>query len=99
LETLGIQHGLEVYDKKHLKCLGGDKGLAKSINILVNLLNPSHYDTNDDGIGFGAWFKKDKHFCMDVYFVMANILLINSNDVTGSGIVIKLKLGMCYLMG
>ena len=73
--------------------------LAKSINILVNLLNPFHYDTNDDGIGFGGWFKKDKHFCMDVYFVMSNILLKNSNDVTGSGIVIKLKLGVCYLMG
>jgi len=35
-KTLSIQCGLEGYDKKPPK--GGDKGLAKSVNILVSLL-------------------------------------------------------------
>jgi len=65
-ETLGIQHGLEGYDVKPPKCLGGDKGLTKSINISVNLTNPAHYDCNDNGIGIGVWFEKDKSFCTKV---------------------------------
>jgi len=48
----------EGYDGKTPKCLGGDKGLTKSINILVNLANPAHYDTNEDSIGIGFGLRK-----------------------------------------
>ena len=80
-ETLGILHGLEGYDEKLPKCLGGDKGLTKSINILVNLTNPAHYDCNDDGIGIWVWFEKDKSLYTDVYFIMPNILVDDSDGV------------------
>jgi len=40
-ETIGIQQYLEGYDKKPPKCVGGDKGLTKSVNISVNLANPA----------------------------------------------------------
>jgi len=67
--------------------------LTKS--VLVNLANAGHYNSNDDGIGIGVWFEKDKFlyrcFCIDVYFVMHNILVENSNGATWNGLVIKLK--------
>jgi len=67
--------------------------LTKSLNILVNLANPAHYNCNDDGVGIGVWFEKDKTLCTDVYFVMPNILVDDSDGVMQKGLVIKLKDG------
>jgi len=98
-ETLGKICGLEGYNEKPPKCLGGDKGLTKSINILVNLTNPVHYDGNDDGIGIGVWFEKDKTFCTELYFVMPNILVDDGGGVMQKGLVIKLKDGCVISYG
>jgi len=38
-ETLGMRRSLECFDEKPPKCVGGDKGLTKSINHTVNLAN------------------------------------------------------------
>jgi len=92
-EAIGIQHGLEGYDEKPPKCLGGDKGLTKSINVSVNLANPAHYNCNDDGTGIGVWFEKEKSKHTEVYFVMPNILVEDSNGVMRYGLTIKLKDG------
>ncbi len=56
-------------------------------------MNPAHYDCNDDGIGIGVWFEKDKTLCTEVYFVMPNILVDDGGGVMQKGLVIKLKDG------
>jgi len=75
-ETLGMRRTLECFDKKVPVCVGGDKGLMKSINCTVNLANLAHYDCNDEGIGIGVWFKKEKHLSTKVFFVMPNVMVI-----------------------
>jgi len=65
-----------VFDEKPLKCVGGDKGLTKSINCTVNLANSAHYDCNDKGVGISVWFEKEKCLSIEVFFVMPNVMVI-----------------------
>jgi len=58
---------LECFDEKVPLCVGGDKGLTKSINCTVNLANLAHYDCNDEGVGVGVWFEKEKHLGTEVF--------------------------------
>ena len=57
-ETVGMRHILEKYDEKPPKCVGGNKGLTKSINVSVNLANAAHYNMNDEGIGAAVWVEQ-----------------------------------------
>jgi len=40
-ETLSMRRALECFDENPPKCVGGDKGLMKSINCTINLANLS----------------------------------------------------------
>ncbi len=75
-ETLGMRRTLECFDEKVPLCVGGDKGLTKSINCTVNLANSAHYDCNDKGVGIGAWLEKEKHLSTEMFFVMPNVMVI-----------------------
>ena len=63
-----MRHILEKNDEKPPKCVGGNKGLTKSINVTVNLANAAHYDINNKGIGAAVWVDQNPHVEMDVYF-------------------------------
>ena len=97
-ETLGKKRTLKCFDEKVPICAGGDKGLTKSINCIVNLANPAHYNCNNEGVGIGVWFEKEKHLSTEVFFVMPNVMIIerkmeNGVEVkrTQSGLVVRLR--------
>ncbi len=75
-ETLGMRKTLECFDEKPPKCVGGNKGLTKSMNCTGNLADLAHYDCNDEGVGNGVWFEKEKHLSTEVFFVMPNVMVI-----------------------
>jgi len=66
-ETVGMRHILEKYDEKPPNCVGGNKGLTKSINVSVNLANATHYNMNDEGIGTAVWVEQSPFVEMDVF--------------------------------
>jgi len=92
-ETVGMRHILEKYDEKPPKCVGGNKGLTKSINVSVNLANAAHYDMNDESIGAAVWVEKSPHVEMDVYFIFPNVSVKDSTNKMQNGLLIKLKDG------
>jgi hypothetical protein len=92
-ETLGIRHILEKYDEKPPKCVGGNKGLTKSVNVSVNLANAAHYDENDEGIGAAVWVEQSPNVAMDVYFIFPNVSVKDSTNKMRNGLLIKLKDG------
>jgi len=67
---------LECFDEKPSKCVGGDKGLTKSINCTINLANLAHYNSSNEGVGIGIWFEREKH----VYFVMPNVMIVAKKE-------------------
>jgi len=93
-ETIGMRRILEKYDEKPPKCVGGNKGLTKSINVSVNMANAAHYDVNDEGIGVAVWIEQSPHVGMDVYFIFPNISVKdNRTNQLRNGLLIKLKDG------
>jgi len=71
-KTLSIQCGLEGYDKKPPE--GGDKGLAKSVNILVILLIQHIMIQMMMAVVLGFGLRKT-NISVHIYFVMSNILV------------------------
>jgi len=92
-ETLGMRHILEKYDEKAPKCVGGNKGCTKSINVSVHLANAAHYDMNDEGIGAAVWVEQSPNVEMDVYFIFPNITVKDSTNKMQNGLLTKLKDG------
>jgi len=93
-ETIGMRRILEKYDEKPPKCVGGNKGLTKSINVSVNMANAAHYNVNDEGIGVAVWIEQSPHVGMDVYFIFPNISVKDKRtDQLRNGLLIKLKDG------
>jgi len=88
---IGLKRGLEKYDEKPPTCVGGDKGLTKSINATVNLANAAHYDVNDECVGAAIWFEKNKEIQMDVYFIFPNIVVEDSKGISQNGLLVKIK--------
>jgi len=92
-ETVGMRHILEKYDEKPPKCVGGNKGLTKSINVSVNLANATHYDMNDKGIGAAVWVEQSPFVEMDIYFIFPNVSVKDSTGKMQNGLLVKLKDG------
>ena len=90
---IGLKRGLEKYDEKPPTCVGGDKGLTKSINATVNLANAAHYDVNDECVCAAIWFEKNKEVQTDVYFIFPNIVVVDSKGVSQNGLLVKIKDG------
>ena len=84
---------LEKYDEKPPLCVGGEKGLTKSINATVNLANPAHFDVNDEGPGVAIWMEKNPFAPTDVYFIFPNVTVKDENDNARNGLLVKLKDG------
>jgi len=84
-ETQCLQQVLESYDEKPPRCVGGDKGLTKFVNVSVNLANPLHHNPNDENIGAAMWMERDKEFPVDVYFIMPNLLVKCGDNKTRFG--------------
>jgi len=92
-ETICMKIILEKYDKKPPVCVGGKKGLTKSINAMIDLANPSHYDVNDEGPGVAIWMEKNSFALMDVYFSFLNISVKDNDGNACNGLLVKLKDG------
>jgi len=98
-----MRRTLKCFDKKVPVYVEGDKGLTKPINCTIYLANLAHYDCNNEGVGTGVWFEKEKHLSTEVFFVMLNVMIIerkieNGVEVkkTQSGLIVRLRDG-CFI--
>ena len=69
--------------------MGGEDGVTHSLNASVDLMNPSHFDSNDFGIGVGTWFEQKPGDAEDWYFHLPNLVVVYKG-VTYAGIVVQL---------
>jgi len=96
-ETQCLRQVLKSYDEKPPQSVGGDKGLTKFVNVSVNLANPLHYDPTDENVGAAVWMERDLDHPADVYFIMPNLLVKDSDGISRQGLIVKLKDGCIIL--
>jgi len=81
---------MQSFDEMPPVCMGGKLGMTKSMNISINLANPSHYDVQDLGVGVAMWMEMDPTKKTDVYFVFPNLVVKDKNKCTHYGVLVKL---------
>ena len=88
-----MQHVENQALRQPISIMGGVEAPSCSMDVSCNLGNATHFDVTDGSVGYSIWVELEPNTASNWYFVLPNVLIRN-NDVSYSGVAIKLFHGV-----